>query len=125
MKVKVTTQKRENYVLIEVIGEVDYLLDMKSLATRHLLEMINNNVNKIVVDSRELIIPHITKFSLSLIHHYIDPLPLELKHFNITIVINKVYQELGRLWKAACNNRGFEGFNVFYDLDEAINWTNE
>jgi len=125
MKVKVTTQKRENYVLIEVIGEVDYLLDMKSLAARHLLEMINNNVNKIVVDSRELIIPHVTKFSLSLIRNYIDPLPLELKHFNITIVINKVYQELGRLWEAACKNRGFEGFNVFYDLDEAINWINE
>ena len=125
MSVKVTTQKRENYVLIEVVGEVDYLLDVKSLVVRYLLEMINNNENKIVVDSRGLVIPNITKFSLSLIRNYIDPLPLELKHFDITLVINEVYQRLGRLWEIACKNRGFEGFNVLYDLDEAINWINE
>lgn len=121
----ITTKKFEKYVVVKITGIINNIQEWNTLNTKISEEIFKNNVTKAVIDETELTIPNSPLEIIKTIEYYLDSLPREVMSWYIAAAISKDREEIGILWETACRNRSFFRFNIFFDLNKAIDWIKE
>ena len=122
---KITTNKFNKYVIVKITGIINNIQEWTALNTRISEEIFKNKVTKAVIDETELTFPDSVVQIIQTIEHYLESLPREVMSWHIAAAIPKDREEIGRLWETACRNRSFLRFNIFFDLNKAIDWIKE
>jgi hypothetical protein len=123
MDIKITSQKRKEYLYSKSSGVLNTADDWIKTDALIAAEIINHNANKILVDQQEIIFPKSDSIlkTLLAIKSYSDNFPINARKWKIAVVLKPEYKELGRFWETACSNRGYY-WNVFYNLNDAIEY---
>lgn len=121
MNITITSQNKEEYLLIESKGDVETKEDLIRHCDLVFEEISKYDAKKILIYEPETTFPLEIYPYFDLVKHYTETFPPDIKSLKIAAVLAKEFREIAETWETLCVSRGFDYF-VFTSFQEAENW---
>jgi len=121
MDLTITSQKKEEYLLIESKGSLKTKDDLLRHSQMIYEEIIKHDFHKILINEPETHFPLELFPYFNLVKEYIDNFPPEIRYLKIAVVVSGEYTQVAESWETLCVSRGLQYF-VFTSFKEASNW---
>jgi hypothetical protein len=121
MDVTITSQNKQEYLLIESKGFLQTKEDLFMHSQMVYGEIMKHGSQKILINQPETHFPLELFPYFGLVQDYIDNYPAEIRYLKIAIVVADEYKQVAESWESLCVSRGLQYF-AFTSLEEASTW---
>ena len=115
----VKVRMEPEYLLIERAGTIATLEDQKIGSDACYREVIKNNVDRVLIDDRQLQFNTSILDQCDMVGYYNDEYEVEIRSVRVAFVVNHDDKELHDFWELYAGNRGYL-WKVFREMDDAI-----
>jgi hypothetical protein len=119
MDVTMSSNLENDYLFIEVQGNIVDSEEHKLLTKRFYNEIVKYDAQKIIVDVSKMTFPASLQFHNDIVKFYTEELPSRIRLWKIAVVDETNYREIGKYWQFKVNQSGFDKYEVFSSIEEA------
>lgn len=119
MNIEITSKPEKDYLLITTSGSIENDEEHRMMTERFFYEIKKHGAGRAIVTVSEIDFPGSLELHSKIVNFYKDELPEELASWQIAVVDESDYREVGYFWEFLANAHGFIGFKVFASMDDA------
>ena len=121
MDIKLTSENRVDYLLIESKGILQSLAELTEHGQMIYTEIAKYDCKKVLVMDVETRFPKDIFVYQNLAGNYEEKFPIDLKSIKVAVVVTEEFKDIGEFWQTVCTNRGFD-FAAFTAEEDALLW---